>query len=344
MSLILGYVATLLVTFFTYNIFVIGLNIQFGYAGILNFTVITFMAFGAYFYAVFVMPHADNSSQIFYILGLHWPWPLAMLAGIVASGALGYLIGLIALKRLRSDYLAIVTLATGTLVYGLFGNNNKLFDGWSGLFNVNQPFQSVATNHPNQFSWIFVVFSGLIMVVVWLFANRLYASPLGRSMRAIREDQDVVDSFGKNSFKFRMMAMVIGSLIVGIGGVLTIQYIGALSPAGWTTGETFVVWAALLVGGRANNLGAILGSLLVAVVFNEATRYIPQVPSHPNLIPNLRNMIIGSLVILSIWFRPQGVFPERKASFLEVPLVDKYAQGFPGDEPDSALSPAASEA
>ncbi len=344
MSLILGYVATLLVTFFTYNIFTIGLNIQFGYTGILNFTVITFMAMGAYFYAVFVMPHADTANQVFYILGLHWPWPLAMLAGMVASGLLGYLIGMIALKRLRSDYLAIVTLATGTLLYGLSGNQNKLFDGWAGLFNVNQPFQSVATNSPNSFSWIFVAISGVAMVVVWLFANRLYSSPLGRSMRAIREDQDVVDTFGKNTFKIRMMAMVIGCVIVGLGGILTIQYIGALSPAGWTTGETFVVWAALLVGGRGNNLGAILGSLLVAVVFNEATRYIPQVSSNPNLIPDVRNIIIGSLVILSIWFRPQGVLPEKKANFFEIPLVDKFAQSVSGGSTGASAAPATAEA
>ncbi|MDA8278695.1 MAG: branched-chain amino acid ABC transporter permease [Actinomycetota bacterium] len=338
MSVVLGYLATILVTFFTYNIFTLGLNIQFGYAGILNFTVITFMAMGAYFYAVFVMPPANASNQVFYILGLHWPWPLASIAGVVASGALGYLIGLIALKRLRSDYLAIVTLATGTLLYGLSGDNNKLFDGWAGLFSVNQPFQSVANNHPNTFSWIFVVISGVVMLAVWWFANQLYSSPLGRSMRAIREDQDVVDAFGKNTFKVRMLAMVIGSTIVGIGGVLTIQYIGALSPAGWTTGETFVVWAALLVGGRGNNIGAMLGSLLVAVIFNEGTRYLPQVSSSPNLVPDLRNIIIGSLVILSIWFRPQGVLPEKKAKFYELPLKDKYAQTFAGAKVDQDLA------
>jgi ABC-type branched-subunit amino acid transport system permease subunit len=324
-SIILGYAATILVFFFTYNIFTLGLNIQFGYAGILNFTVITFMAMGAYFYAVFVMPRADTSNQVYYILGLHWPWPIAMIAGVVAAGAVGYLVGLIALKRLRSDYLAIVTLATGTLIYGLAGNQQSLFDGWAGLFNVNQPFQSVATNSPNEYSWIIVVISGILMLGVWWFANRLYSSPLGRSMRAIREDQEVVDAFGKNTFKIRMLAMVIGCVIVGLGGILTIQYIGALSPAGWTTGETFVVWAALLVGGRGNNLGSIIGSLLVAVVFNEATRYLPQVSSNPNLIPDLRNIIIGALVIGVLWFRPQGVLPERKPKFFEVPLTNTIA-------------------
>lgn len=322
MQIILGYAATILVFFFTYNIFTLGLNIQFGYAGILNFTVITFMACGAYVAAVLVMPPANASAGVHYILGLNLPWPIAAIGGAVASGALGYLVGRIALKSLRSDYLAIVTLATGTLLYGLAGNEVRGFDGWAGLFNVPQPFAGVTNLSPASYSWLFVAIAGILMVLLWMFSNRLYKSPLGRAMRAIRDDQDAAETFGKNSYKIRMIAMVIGCIFVGIGGMLTIAYITALSPAGWTTGETFVVWAALLIGGRGNNRGAIVGSFLVAVVFNEATRYLPQIPSQPNLIPNLRYIIIGLLVIFAVWFRPQGVFPEKKAAFYELPLAD----------------------
>lgn len=322
MEIILGYLATILVFFFTYNIFTLGLNIQFGYAGILNFTVITFMACGAYVSAVFVLPKANTSTGVHYILGLNWPWPLAALIGAAASGFLGYLVGRIALKSLRSDYLAIVTLATGTLLYGLAGNEVKGFDGWAGLFNVPQPLAGVTNLSPVGYSWLFVAIAGVLMALLWMFANRLYKSPLGRAMRAIREDQDAAETFGKNSYKIRMIAMVTGCVFVGIGGMLTIAYITALSPAGWTTGETFVVWAALLIGGRGNNLGAVTGSLLVAVIFNEATRYLPQIPSYPNLIPNLRFIIIGFLVIFAVWFRPQGVVPEKKASFYELPLPE----------------------
>ncbi len=321
MDLILSYVATILVFFFIYNIFTIGLNIQFGYAGILNFTVITFMAVGAYVSAVFAMPSAVPGSGVYYVLGLSWPWPIAALMGVIASGLLGYIVGFIALRRLRSDYLAIVTLAAGTLLYGLAGNYNKAFDGWAGLFNVPQPFGSITTWTPTSYDVFFVAMSGLIMAIAVAFANRLYKSPLGRAMRAVREDSDVAESFGKNTFKIKMLAMVIGCVFVGVGGVLTIAYITALSPAGWSSGETFVVWAALLVGGRGNNWGSILGSLLVAVIFNEATRYLPQMPQYPNLIPDIRNIIIGVLVIVVLWFRPQGVLPERKASFMELPLA-----------------------
>ncbi len=257
MGIILGYISTLGVYFCIYNIFAFGLNIQFGYTGILDFTVITFMAMGGYMAGVASLGPEQPGSGIYYVLGL------------------------IASRRLRSDYLAIVTLAAGSIVLGL---------------------------------------CGVIMAICWLVANRIYRSTFGRTMRAIREDLDVAEAYGKHTFRVRMTAMVTGCIFVGIGGVLTIWFITALAPAGWGTSETFVVWAALIVGGCGNNLGAVVGSFLVAVLLNEATRFLPAIPAFPSLVSEIRNMCIGGLVILTLWFRPQGVVGERKARFFEVPL------------------------
>lgn len=331
MTAVLGYAATILVYFFTYNIFAIGLNVQFGYAGILDFTVITFMAAGGYVAGVMALPKATPGSGIHYILGLSQPFLISLVVGVAGAALLGALIGMVALKRLRSDYLAIVTLATGTIVYGIVGNSTSLFDGYQGLFGVPPAFGGALPLSLDGYTYLFIAISFVCMAAVWAFANRLYASPLGRAMRSVREDIDVAEAFGKNTYRVRMTAMVIGCAIVGLGGVLTIFFISALSPAGWSTGETFVVWAALLVGGRGNNRGAVVGSLLVAVIFNEATRYLPQVPGAPNLIPDLRNIIIGALVIATLWFRPQGVVPERKHRILELP---------PRKQPSPARTPA----
>lgn len=325
-SPILVYAATLVVYFFIYNIFGFGLNIQFGYTGILDFAFITFMAIGGYLYGVAALPPQTPGSQIYYVLGLNWSFPLAMLLAIIGSAALGALIGLIALKRLRSDYLAIVTLASGTLVYGVIGNFTRLFDGWEGLMGVPQPFTGVLNLNPNTFVLFFVLISGVIMAILWFLANRLYHSPLGRAMRAVREDIDVAEAYGKPTFRIRLTAMVIGCVYAGIGGALTVAFITALAPAGWQTGETFVIWALLLVGGRGNNLGAVLGSFLVAVLFTEATRYLPAIAGNPNLIPNIRNIIIGVLLILTLRFRPQGLVPERKANFFALGLGERLVR------------------
>lgn len=97
-------------------------------------------------------------------------------------------------------------------------------------------------------------------------------------------------------------------------------FIGAFSPAGWTSGETFVVFAAMIVGGTGNNWGGVVGSFVVAVLINEATRYIPPIQADPTLIPTVRNMLIGASLIVVLWVRPQGIIPEARRRLYQLPL------------------------
>lgn len=326
MSQIVFYVSTLIVFLFIYNIMTWGLNIQFGYAGILNFTYITFMAVGAYFAGVTALAPPTVSSEMHYIFGWSLPYPIPLFAGGVAAGILGLLVGLVALKRLRSDYLAIVTVAVGTIVWDLAGNDTALFNGWDGIAGVPSPMHYIGLP-PNSYSLFYIVLSGVVMGILWIIANRIYFSPYGRTLRAIRESEDVAAAFGKNVYRYRMTAMIVGSIYAGIAGALLMGYVGAFNPSGWTTGETFIIWAALIMGGKGNNLGSVVGALLVAVIFTEATRYLPAVPGHPGLISAVRNIFIGGLMILTLWVRPQGIIPEPKFR-----LTVKVPEGPPGGE------------
>ncbi len=321
MNAIVFYATTLLVFFFINNILTWGLNIQFGYTGILNFAFIVFLALGAYVTGVFSLPKASGISGQTYILGLSWPFPVTLLMGGLASAAFGLVVGLIALKRLRSDYMAIVTVAVGVITYDFIGNTTDLFNGWDGLGSVPSPLQDTLNLDYGTYQWFFVLLAGVIMVIMWWLAQRIQNSPYGRTLRSIREDMDVSESFGKNTFKYRMSAMVIGCFYAGIAGGLLIEYITAINPSGWTTGETFVIWTALLIGGTGNNWGAALGALLVPVLFQEVTRFLPQFSSNPDLIPALRNIIVGTMLIVVLWFRPQGIIPEKKARFFDLPLT-----------------------
>jgi branched-chain amino acid transport system permease protein len=322
MSPVLYYALTLVVFWFVFNILSWGLNIQFGYTGILNFAFIVFMAIGAYITGVFALPQANGIAGQTYVLGLSWPFPLTLIMGGLAAAALGFFVGLIALKRLRSDYMAIVTVAVGAIAYDFVGNETGLFNGWDGIGGVPQPLMERFNIDPITYQYVFVVIAGIITLILWWLANRIYSSPFGRTLRSIREDLDVSEAFGKNTFKYRMLAMIIGCFYAGIAGGVLISFITALNPSGWTTGETFVIWTALLVGGTGNNWGAMLGALLVPVGFQEATRFLPQVSNNSDLIPALRNIIVGALLIVVLWFRPQGIIPERKARFniFRIPL------------------------
>jgi branched-chain amino acid transport system permease protein len=307
------YLVTLSVVFFIYIILGIGLNIQFGYAGILDFAYIMFMAGGAYIAGVLALGATTANLNQEYILGLTLPFPVPLLAGAVVAGVMGCFVGLVALRRLRSDFLAIVTVAIASIAWDFVGNDNHLFNGWDGLAGVPLPLNDVLNLDPNTYTIVFAAMSGVLATVLWLVANRLYASPLGRTLRGIREDLEVAEAFGKNTFRFRMVAMIIGCVYAGVAGALTIEFVGGLNPQGWTVIETFVVYVAVLMGGRGNNLGAVLGALLVPVIIIEGTRFLPvSLLGSSGLLASSRNVFIGLLLIAVLWFRPQGLLPERK--------------------------------
>lgn len=316
------YVVSIAVYFVIYNVLGWGLNIQFGIAGLLNFTYITFVAAGAYFAGVAALPPARGGiSQTTYILGWNLPFPMDMAVGAAAAGLLGVLVGFVALRKLRSDYQAIVTVSVGAVAFVIVSNNRSLFNGSDGIQGVPRPLDKALGGLDDQtFQYVFLALITAIALVLWWIAYRVHRSPYGRILRAIRDDEDAVASLGKNVYRYKMSAFVLGSVYAGIGGAMFIEFIGTWNPSGWGSAETFLIFSAVIVGGRGNNLGVVVGALLIPILFTEATRYIPAIPGQPNLISSLRGLIIGVLVIGTMWWRPQGILPERRRRFT-LPLV-----------------------
>lgn len=312
---IIYYLLTIAIFFCIYAVYAWGLNLQFGLTGILDFTYITFVAIGAYFAGVTALgPPTKNGMSGTYIMGWHIPFPISPVLGGIAAAILAVLVGYVGLRRLRSDYLAIVTVSVGQIVWMIIGNDSNLFNGWDGITGVPKPYNSLFHLSYNNYQWVFLVICIIVALIAWRVAEMLTNSPYGRVLRAIREDEDVAAALGKDVFRYRMSAFVIGAVFAGVGGALTIEYIGAFNPSGWTTMETFIVWAAMLVGGRGNNRGMILGAFMVPVVFTEVTRFI-NIPHHPLLMQSIRGMAIGLLMVLAVRFRPQGLVPEKKRVF-----------------------------
>jgi ABC-type branched-subunit amino acid transport system permease subunit len=322
----LPYVITLATYFAIYNILTWGLNIQFGYAGIPNFTYITFMATGAYIAGVVDLPKSSDPQYVKYILGLGWPWPTSLLLGGLAAGALGLLVGVVTLNgRLRSTYLAIVTFSLGFIAYDVVSGDQSLFNGFNGIAGISEPLNNYFHFTFNAYQEFFLGLAVVIMALLWLVANRIYNSPIGRTMRAIREDLDVAEALGKNTFKFRMIAIGIGCFYAGVGGALTIEFIGAFNPSGFSAPETFIIWTALLIGGQSNNLGVVVGSFIVPVLLFELTRFLPTSAADAQLIENGRFMLIGVMLIAILWFRPEGILRERKRRYYEIPVGSERA-------------------
>jgi branched-chain amino acid transport system permease protein len=305
------YTATMLVYAFVYIIAVTGLNLQFGVTGIFNFAYIVFQAAGAYTTAVVTLgpPQASGNFQE-YIVGWSLPFPLPLLLSAIVSALLGILIGLLTLRRLRSDYLAIVMLVVSLIATQVATNQVGLFNGAQGLSLVPQPFASVTAN-PTTYDWIYVALAGAIALIVWLGVRMIIESPLGRTLRAVRENESAAASLGKNVAGLRLFVFAVGGAIAGASGSVMVQFLRVWSPAAWFYPETFVLFTAIVVGGMGSNLGPVIGALLVPVGLGEGSRYLPQIGS-ATLMPSLQWIAIGVVLLAFLWFWPEGVVPERR--------------------------------
>jgi branched-chain amino acid transport system permease protein len=288
-----------------------GLNLQFGITGINNFAFIIFQAAGAYTAAVLSLgPQSGNGGFQHYLFGASLPFPMPILMGGVIAGVLSFAVGLITLRRLRSDYQAMVMLVIAVIGTLVVENLGTFLNGSAGLALIPQPLSSQFGSLID-YQWAFVGFTAIACAVVYFFLNRITSSPLGRALRSVRDHEYAAAALGKDVARLRMFSFVAGGVMAGISGGLLVSFITAWSPGSWLYVETLVLLTAVIVGGTGNNFGVMLGALLVPVVFNEVTRYLPKF-GRPGLIDALQWILIGGLALAFLWFRPQGIVPERR--------------------------------
>jgi branched-chain amino acid transport system permease protein len=308
------YISLLLIYLFIDIIGVLGLNLQFGVAGIINFAYIVFVGVGAYTAAVLSLGPDHPGNFQHYVFGASWPFPLPILAAGVTSGLLSLIVGVISLRRLRSDYQAMVMLVLSLIATLVASSATGLVNGPAGLANVPKPLFDQLGLSQLDYQWVYVGWTGLVTVVVFLFVRGITNSPLGRTLRAMRDNERAAAALGKNVTSLRLMVFVVGGVIAGISGALFVEFITVWSPGSWLYPETFVFLAAILVGGAANNWGVMVGTLLVPVGFLEATRFLPPL-FYPGFIEAMEWVCVGVLILLFLWFRPNGLFPEKPGRF-----------------------------
>ena len=302
-----------------YTILALGIQLEFGFAGLLNFGHVAFMAIGAYTMAILTVK-----------AGLSM-W-LAAPLGILLSAAFGIVLGLPTL-RLRADYFAIVTIAFSEILLYVATNEDGLTGGSQGTINLSGPGKAAQYNGAwERFqSWLqgFLHIGSkdvAMLVVVWLVALGLTAAlalavrtPWGRVLKSIREDEDVAASLVNNVFSYKLQALALGSAAAGMAGCFYAWQFSFFSPDDFAPLLTFFAWMIVILGGLGRTWSVSVGALLFGVIF-AGTRFFDFPPfSYFDSAERayFRLIVIGLVIIGLVVFRPQGIVGKREELALE---------------------------
>jgi branched-chain amino acid transport system permease protein len=303
-----------------FTIFALGLQVQFGFAGLLNFGHVAFMAVGAYTMAILVVK-------------VGWPMWASAVAAIGLAMAVGVLIGLPTV-RLRADFLAIATIAFGEIVRLIALNESDLTGGPQGTINLKGAGTAASFNaewlsfQNTVQDWLekalgevsrdqtMLVIIWTVVVLVILLLQFLVHSPWGRVLRSIREDEDAASALGKNVFAYKLQALALGAALGAVAGLFFAFQFSFFSPQDFDPLTTFFAWIIVILGGTGRNWAVPVGAVVFGVIF-AGTRFadIPFFDSADQAF--LRLIIIGLILIALMAFRPQGLFGKREEMILE---------------------------
>ncbi|MCT9930570.1 branched-chain amino acid ABC transporter permease [Planotetraspora sp. A-T 1434] len=307
-----------------YALAAIGLNVQFGYAGLLNFGQAAFLGVAAYGLAVTVAT-------------FQLPFWLGIVIGLAATVVLAFLLGIPTL-RLRADYLAIVTIAAAEIVRLIFRavKFKDVFGGSDGLQSFSGDFYAMNPYAPGSYGIGSITFTERTMWVLtvgWILVALscalvylLMKSPWGRVLKAIREDEDAVRSLGKNVFSYKMQALVLGGIIGCLGGFVFALGQASVQPDLYGTEFTFYAYTIVILGGAARVFSPVVGAAIfwVLLVFIGNTLaeavgsgVIPSSIMTVSQAGSVRFMLVGLGLMLLLIFRPQGIFGDKREIALD---------------------------
>lgn len=297
----------------------LGLNIHFGYTGLLNFGQIGFALVGAYGMGISVANYGA-------------PLWLGVLIGMACGVVMALVLGIPTL-RLRADYLAIVTIAASEILRLVtrstsqteFTGGTQGLTGFGDSFAALNPFTQpsytilgLEIRGPDLWSilmgWTVVA---LCVLLTWL----LVRSPWGRVIKAIREDEDAARALGKNVFAYKMQALALGGVFGALGGIVLALATQSLTPDFYSPPQTFFAYAALILGGAGRVLGPVIGAMLFWFLLSVADAFLRQATAGENpLLPfissqdvgAIRFVLVGLFLGLMMVFRPQGIFGRRR--------------------------------
>ena len=295
----------------------IGLNIHFGFTGLMNMGQAGFMLVGAYGFGVSVVLGAGFWAAIL----------ISMASAIIFALILG-----IPTLKLRGDYLAIVTISAAEILRmivrlaslqditggptGLAGSQYRhVFTALSPLPEGKTTILGLTYNNTGIDDWWTRIVAWGLVALFLLITWSLMRSPWGRVLKGIREDEDAVRSLGKNSYAYKMQALILGGVLGALGGIV-MALPSAMQPDSMGRPATFNLWMIMLLGGAATIFGPLLGTLIFFIVrlllTSLAGEFVPSTLLNAQQTEQLAWVLIGISLMLLVIFRPQGILGNKK--------------------------------
>jgi len=281
-----NYILSVLWSALFYMLLALGLNIIVGYCGMCDLGYAAKFALGAYTTGVLIKSFG-------------WNFWLTLPVSVIVSVIAAIIIGAPTLK-LRSDYLAIVTLGFAEIVR-ITARNLEITGSATGIVGIARP--KFFGLHLTQITHWYYVF--LFLVILFIFvSNRIRNSRFGRALTYIREDEDAAQAMGVNTTLYKLYAYIIGAVLGGITGSFYAVRMAAISPGSFDFTQSANIMLAVILGGMGKIPGVIAGAAFFAI-FPEVFRDVP-------IIGDMRMLFFGLLLIIVMITRPQGLWPERR--------------------------------
>lgn len=273
-----------------YVLMALGLNLQYGLTGLINFGHVGFFCVGAYAAAI--------------LAARGWPaaatFPIAAAVAVAAAWPLG----LVSL-RLRDDYFAIVSLGFSEVVRLVATSERWLTNGVQGIAGIPRLFADLSgTTQALAVLALLLVLNGLAILAM----RRIVASPFGRMIEAIRDNEEAVRALGKDPTRFKIQVLMLGAALAGVSGAVYAHYIGFIAPEQFVPLVTFQIWMAIVMGGVGRVSGALVGSGLL-MLFLEGSRFLRDLLPFVSEVEmaSVRIGVVGLALILFTLYRPQGL-------------------------------------
>ena len=300
-----GFAVTVGTVFAIWAILAVSLNLIVGFTGLLSVGHIGFFGIGAYAMAVLTSSTSYEQLRTEAIPTFGWPFFAALPVSIILAGLVALVVGIV-FNRFRDDIYVLVSFGFAIIAFNLFVNWRGLTRGAFGIHDIARPEIG---------GWVFdgelefLILALVILAVVLLISWFIVTSSFGRVLTAIREDEQAIEVFGYRVAHFKLAIWIISAMMAGLAGALFASWTTFIDPNSFILLESILLVAIVILGGLATIWGSLLGALAF-VMMEEGMRFLPFLPNE--FVGQLRQIVLGVLLVLLMLFRPQGLMGRFK--------------------------------